>query len=627
MFKKAVSPILLLIVAIAATLSAQTARRPFKLDDLARLHEVRDPQLSPDGQWVAYVVATIDTKEDKGNTHIWLVGYDGKNDRQITFSTDSESAPRWSPDGKYLSFTSSRPGKAKGNQLWLMDRGGGEAYQFTELKGRLQGYEWSPDSKRLALVIGDPDPEAEAAASPAPGTPPKPPKPIVIDRYRYKQDGQGYLLSGRHSYIYLYDVATKKLDRLTKSKWDESSPSWAPDGSRIAFMSNHADDPDRDPAAQLFVANTAAGATEKQLTTADNRASRARPEWSPDGTRIVFTEGDEKKYGAYNMEHLAFVPADGSTAPSRMKAVEDLDRGVSGLRVSSDGKSVNALVTDDRSVYPVSITRAAVVRLMNPPVVVSSLNTAGGHTVLLSGDDTKPTEVYAMEGNALRQLTHQNGALLAELQIAQTEEVNFKSKDGTEVHGLLTYPLGYVKGTRVPLLLRIHGGPNGQDQHSFSVERQVFAANGYAVLVVNYRGSSGRGQKYSRSIFADWGHYEVEDLEAGVDHVIQMGVADPDRLGVGGWSYGGILTDYMIATDPRFKGATSGAGTAFTVAFYRSDQDTDVVSRRRTRFQRAGPGRPANVPGAAQPGRRHATDHLSQREPRHHPAQLHPRSL
>jgi len=572
MFKKAVSPILLLIVAIAATLSAQTARRPFKLDDLARLREVRDPQLSPDGQWVAYVVATIDTKEDKGNTHIWMIGYDGKNDRQITFSTDSESAPRWSPDGKYLSFTSSRPGKAKGNQLWLMDRGGGEAYQFTELKGRLQGYEWSPDSKRLALVIGDPDPEAEAAASPAPGTPPKPPKPIVIDRYRYKQDGQGYLLSGRHSYIYLYDVATKKLDRLTKSKWDESSPCWSPDGSRIAFMSNHADDPDRDPAAQLFVANTAAGATEKQLTTADNRASRARPEWSPDGTRIVFTEGDEKKYGAYNMEHLAFVPADGSTAPSRMKAVEDLDRGVSGLRVSSDGKSVNALVTDDRSVYPVSITRAAVVRLMNPPVVVSSLNTGGGHTVLLSGDDTKPTEIYAMEGNALRQLTRQNGALLAELQIAQTEEVNFKSKDGTEVHGLLTYPLGYVKGTRVPLLLRIHGGPNGQDQHSFSVERQLFAANGYAVLVVNYRGSSGGGQKYSRSIFADWGHYEVEDLEAGVDHVIQMGVADPDRLGVGGWSYGGILTDYMIATDPRFKGATSGAGTAFTVAFYGTDQ-------------------------------------------------------
>ncbi|MDX6405303.1 MAG: hypothetical protein QOH70_2758 [Blastocatellia bacterium] len=571
MFRNKLS-VLFLILAIAAALSAQTMRRPFKLDDLARLREVRDPQLSPDGQWIAYVVATIDAKEDKSNTHVWLVGYDGKNDRQITFSTDSESAPRWSPDGKYLSFTSSRPGKAKGNQVWLLDRNGGEASQLTELKGRLQGYEWAPDSKRLALLIGDPDPDADASASPTPGTPPKPPKPIVIDRYRYKQDGQGYLLSGRHSYIYLFDIASKKLDRLTKSKWDESSPSWSPDGARLAFMSNHADDPDRDPSAQLFVADAKAGAAEKQLTTADNRASRARPEWSSDGKSIVFTEGDERKFGAYNIEHLEFVPADGSAAPTRVKAVEDLDRGVSGLRFSNDGKSVIVLVTDDRSVYPASVSRNAVARLMNPPVVVSSLNSGGGHTVLLSGNDSKPTEIYAMEGNALRQLTHQNDALIAELELARTEEVGFKSKDGTEVHGLLTYPLGYVKRTKVPLLLRIHGGPNGQDQHSFSVERQVFAANGYAVLAVNYRGSSGRGQKYSRAIAADWGHYEVEDLQAGVDHVIQMGVADPDRLGVGGWSYGAILTDYMIASDTRFKGATSGAGTAFTVAFYGTDQ-------------------------------------------------------
>jgi dipeptidyl aminopeptidase/acylaminoacyl peptidase len=569
---KKLLPVFLITLWIAAALSAQTAPRPLKLDDLTRFRNVNDPQISPDGKWVAYVVATIDAKEDKSSSHIWMIGFDGKNDRQITFSQDSESGPRWSPDGKYLSFTSSRPGKAKGSQVWLLDRNGGEAYQLTELKGRLQGYEWSPDAKRLALIIGDPDPDApDPNATPAPGTPPKPPKPIVIDRYRYKQDVQGYLLSGRHSYIYLYDIATKKLDRLTKSKWDESSISWSPDGTRIAFMSNHADDPDRDPAAQLFVAAAQPGATEKVLTTPDNRTSRARPEWSPDGTRIVFLEGDEKKYGAYSMEHLVYVPADGSAAPARVKAVEDLDRGVSGLRSAGDGKSVIATVTDDRSVYPVSITRT-VTRLLDTPVVVSSLSIVGAHTVLLSGNDAKPTEIYAMEGKTLRQLTHQNDALMAELQIPQTEEVNFKSKDGTDIHGLLTYPVGYAKGTKVPLLLRIHGGPNGQDQHSFSVERQVFAANGYAVLAINYRGSSGRGQKYSRSIFADWGHYEVEDLQAGVDHVIAMGVADPDRLGVGGWSYGGILTDYMIATDTRFKGATSGAGTAFTVAFYGTDQ-------------------------------------------------------
>jgi dipeptidyl aminopeptidase/acylaminoacyl peptidase len=562
--------LLVVILALATSVMAQTSRHPLKLDDLQRFRDVRDPQVSPDGQWIAYVVSMVDAKEDKSNSHIWLIGYDGKNDRQITFSQDSESSPRWSPDGKFLSFTSSRPGKAKGNQVWLLDRNGGEAMQLTELKGRLQGYEWSPDSKRLALVIGDPDPEAEAAASPAPG-PPKPPKPIVIDRYRYKQDGQGYLLSGRHSYVYVYDIATQKLERLTKSKWDESSPSWSPDGKQIAFMSNHADDPDRDPSAQLYVADAQAGVAEKQLTHPENRAGRSRPEWSPDGKWIVFLEGDEKKYGAYSMEHLLYVPSDGSAAPTRVKAVEDLDRGVSSLRFGGDGQ-LNFLVTDDRSVYPASASRTAVQRLMPSPVVISTFTSGGGHTVVLSGNDSKPTDIYAMEGSTLRQLTHQNDAFLAQLDLAQTEDVNFKSKDGTEVHGLLTYPVGYTKGNKVPLLLRIHGGPNGQDQHSFSVERQWFAANGYAVLAVNYRGSSGRGQKFSRSIFADWGHYEVEDLEAGVDHVIQMGVADPDRLGVGGWSYGGILTDYMIATDPRFKAATSGAGTAFTVAFYGTDQ-------------------------------------------------------
>src|SRR5258708_3084521 len=156
MFRKKMSLILLVVLAIATALSAQTAKHPLKLDDLARFRNVSDPQLSPDGEWIAYTVSTIDAKEDKSSTHIWMVGYDGKNDRQITFSTDSEGSPRWSPDGKYLAFTSSRPGKAKGSQVWLLDRSGGEAYQLTELKGRLQGYEWSPDSKRLALVIGDP---------------------------------------------------------------------------------------------------------------------------------------------------------------------------------------------------------------------------------------------------------------------------------------------------------------------------------------------------------------------------------------------------------------------------------------------------------------------------------------
>jgi dipeptidyl aminopeptidase/acylaminoacyl peptidase len=567
--------ILTLILASAAVLMAQPARRPLKLDDVARLREARDPQISPDGQWVAYVVSTIDVKEDKADSHVWVVSFDGKSERQMTRGPESESSPRWSPDGKYLSFTSSRPGAVKGNQVWALDRDGGEAFQLTDVKGRLQAYEWSPDSKRLALVVGDPDPEAEAAeAAKESGGKPKAPKPILIDRYKFKQDGQGYLLSSRHSYIYLFDVETKKLERLTTGKWDEAAPSWSPDGTRVAFVSNHGADPDRDPTAQVFVAEAKPGATEKALTQADSRGGRSRPEWSPDGKWIAFLEGDEKKYGAYSMNHLAIVASDGSGAPRRIESVEALDRGVSSPGFSADGKFIRFLVTDDRAVYPAQAALAGgkVERLLSPPAVVSSWDSAKNRSVVISGGDAKYNEVYAFENGALRQLTRQNDALFAELEIGPTEDVGFKSKDGTEVHGLLTYPVGYVKGTKVPLLLRIHGGPNGQDQHSFSLERQLFAANGYAVLAVNYRGSAGRGQKYSRAIFADWGHYEVEDLQAGVDHVIKMGVADPDSLGVGGWSYGGILTDYMIASDNRFKAATSGAGTAFTVSFYGTDQ-------------------------------------------------------
>ena len=570
---------LVIVIASAGIATAQGGKRPLSLDDLGKLKEVRDPQCAPDGKSVAFVVSQIDVKEDKpGSGHIWTVGIDGQNERQITSSTESESSPRFSPDGKYLSFTSSRPGKTKGNQVWLLDRSGGEAFQLTEIKGRLQGYEWSPDSKRLALTIGDPDPDApdEPAAGGAPAAPRKPPKPIVIDRYKYKQDVQGYLLSGRHTYVYLFDIATKSLDRLTKGKADESSPSWSPDGTRIAFMSNRHEDPDREPSSQLFLVDAKPGSTEKALTPETSRGGRGKAEWSPDGKWIAFLEGDDKKYGAYGMEHLALVTTDGTRLPERMKATENLDRGVGAPHFSANGKSIVTLVTDDRSVYPVmiEIEDNRVTKLLQSPIVMSSPSMASTCAVALSGGDAKATEVYRMDPttHAFAQLTHQNDALFAELQLGTTEEITAKSKDGTEVHALLTKPDGYVAGMKIPMLLLIHGGPNGQDQHSFAFERQWFAANGYAVLAVNYRGSSGRGAKYSKSIWADWGHYEVDDLLAAVDEVVKMGVADPNKLGVGGWSYGGILTDYIIASDTRFKAATSGAGTAFTVAFYGTDQ-------------------------------------------------------
>jgi dipeptidyl aminopeptidase/acylaminoacyl peptidase len=585
---------LCLLSAISAAVLCAQSKRPFKLDDLARFQDVREAQCSPDGQWVAYVVSQTDVKQDRaGNAHIWMISFDGKTERQVTNSDQSESTPRWSPDGKYLAFTSSRPGAARGNQVWLLPRDGGEAMQLTDTKSRLTGYEWSPDSKRLALVIGDPDPDAPDPDNPAPAVPAAnpaggrggrgaggpAPKPIVIDRYHYKQDGQGYITGNRHTYIYLFDLASKKTERLTtQTQWDEGGPSWSPDGKWIAFTSNHVADPDRDPGGQVFVAEAKAGMIEKVLTPIDAHGGGGRggrPEWSHDGKWIAYLQGEEKKWGAYSQEHLAIVPADGSAAPTLVKAAMDLDRGVSNPRWSDDDKAIFLTVTDDMSVNGagIPIGGGAAQMLFKKPIMLGQRHSAGNCAVVISGSDTQHNEIYAMRSmGKLEQLTHKNDAVMAEIEWGKTEEVSFKSKDGTEVHGLLTYPVGYRAGTKVPLLLRIHGGPKGQDGHSLSMEAQWFAANGYAVLRMNYRGSDGRGSKYQKAISADWGHYEVEDLEAGVDGVIKMGVADPERLGVGGWSYGGILTDYMIASDPRFKAATSGAGTAFTVSFYGTDQ-------------------------------------------------------
>jgi len=552
--------------ALAALAAAQAPRRALTLDDMARIATVSDPQCSPDGQWVAYVVRSTDVKADKTNSHIWMANYQTGADRQMTDSQSSESSPRWSPDGKYLSFTSSRPGPAKGSQVWLLDRQGGEAVQLTDVKGDLQSYAWSPDSTRLALVIHEPAPETKPDA---------PPQPIVVDRYHFRQDGVGFL-NDRHSFIYIFDLATKKLTRLTSGTYDEANPVWSPDGKRIAFTSNHDADWEREEHTQIFVIDVRPGAVARALTQASDEAEGGRVAWSPDGRTIAFLEGQPNRLASYTQARLALVAVDGSDAPTL--PAPDFDRAVSAPQFAPvmPVRAVEVLVADDRSVYPATISLAdhSVTKLAQPPIVSTSVTHAGACTASLLGQPDHATEVYGFHpaANGPRQLSHANDALFAQLKLGKVEAIEFNSQDGTRVGGILTYPVDYVAGTKVPLLLRIHGGPNGQDTLSFNLENQMFAAHGYAVLNVNYRGSSGRGQAYAAAIAADWGHLEVQDLEAGVNKVIAMGVADPNRLGVGGWSYGGILTDYMIASDTRFKAATDGAGTGFTVSFYGEDQ-------------------------------------------------------
>jgi dipeptidyl aminopeptidase/acylaminoacyl peptidase len=544
------------------------------LDDADRLVAVGGPQVSPDGKWVLYTVSKIDTVADKRVTDLWMVSWDGAQDIQLTYGVDtSVSAPRWSPDGKYISFLSERPGapKVKGSQVWVLDRRGGEARQLTEVKGNLSAYEWAPDAKRLLLTITE-DPEADAKDKEKDDKSKEKPKPIVIERYHFKQDVEGYLsTNSRPSLLYLYNIDSKKLDKLTTDKtFEEEDAVWSPDGSQIAYVSNHDPDPDRSINTDIFVVASTPNSASRKLTNFPG-PDQGRPAWSPDGKLIAYVHGSEPKYWEYSRRQLAIVPAAGGE-PRILTA--KFDRPVGDPVFAPDGQSITVLVADDRSQYPASVALrdGNVQRLVELPGAASSQDESEGHEALLWTTDIAPSEAFALEEGKLRKLTSHNDLLVSQLQLGETRDLQARTSDGADVHALLTLPVGYVAGHKYPLLLRIHGGPNGQDSHSFTPERQLFAARGYAVLNVNYRGSNGRDTAYQQVIFDDWGNREVVDLLACVEEALKEGIADPDRLGVGGWSYGGILTDYTIATTTRFKAAISGAGMGNPLGLYGIDE-------------------------------------------------------
>ena len=552
-----------LVLAASAPLHAQ-APRALRSSDIYRLRDVGAARISPDGAWIAYTVTTTDSVKDKTDSDVWMVSWDGTRTLRMTASPEPESNPRFSPDNRYLSFVSGRY-ESKGGQIWLLDRAGGEAVRLTDFKGGVNEYEWSPDATHIVVVTQDPDPDDAKHDS----LKTKNPKPIVLDRYAFKRDVTGYLNRLR-DHVWIVDVATKKATQITTGDFDDASVRWSPDGKQLAFVSERDGDADRENNSDIYVVDTAVGATPRKLTTWTG--PDASPLWSPDGKSIAYLQGSEPTLSAYNQNTIAIVPSSGGAA--RLVATT-LDRDVSALTWTADGTALRFLLADDRAVHvaTVPVAGGSVTRLLDGRRVVTAYDVSpSGRMVMSAATATRAAEISALENGSLRTLTHVNDSAFAQLRVGTTEDVSFKNKDGLTVGGLLVKPSDFQAGKQYPLLLRIHGGPNGQDQHSFSFERELLAANGYLVLAVNYRGSSGRGQAWKKAIFADWGNKEVQDLLAGVDHVIAMGIVDTTRLGIGGWSYGGILTDYTMATTTRFKAATSGAGSALQTTMYGTDQ-------------------------------------------------------
>ncbi|WP_298391404.1 S9 family peptidase [Hydrotalea sp.] len=560
--KKWILSLVLLISGSTVTMAQMPAKRTFVPTDAYRLLNVADPQVSPDGKWISYTVSMADSAKDKSNTDIWMVSWDGHQTVQLTSTPESESMPRWSPDGKYLSFLSSRMGNT-GAQIWLLDRRGGEARQLTHLKGGLEDYVWSPDGKQILISMQDQDFSDTAAT--------KTRQPYIINRYHFKDDQSGYL-DNRHTHLYLLDVNGKKLDTLTNGLFDETMPAWSPDGKRIAFVSNRTSDPDKNDNTDIWVMNAEKGATPKQLTTW--AGSDTRPVWSPDGQFIAYLQSSSNQaFTMYGQNILAVVAANGGVSTLLTTAI---DRPVSNQQWAADGKYVYCLVTDNRKKYLAQVDIAS--KRMQPIIegefCLERLNMSANQSQMaaLWSDPYHPYEVVVVEGNTMHRVTHMNDDFIQSLALAKVEGFTSTSKDGTKVPCLLFTPPGMNNASKLPAIFYIHGGPVAQDDYAFDFTRQILASGNFAVIGVNYRGSDGSGLAYIKAIYADWGNKEIMDITGAADYLIKEGKIDGNRMGIGGWSYGGITTNYTIATDNRFKAAASGAGSSLQLSMYGFDQ-------------------------------------------------------
>jgi dipeptidyl aminopeptidase/acylaminoacyl peptidase len=574
-------------VAVCAPQSA-TAQHAVTIDDLFRIREVSDPQVSLDGQVIAYTVRSSSLREDKTEERIWTVPTAGGEPTPMTSENVSSSHPRWSPDGKYLAFLSERnEGKA---QVWLLNRNGGEGQRLTDTPQDVENFVWSPDSRRLALVLRDPTPEEleaaadrreerpdftnQAEAAPAKAKKHKVQGPWVIDRLQTKADEIGYL-DGRRTHLYVIDIASKRLTQLTSGDYDDSQPAWSPDSARLAFTSNRSANPDSNYNNDIWTVdanNTDKGAHLAQVTT--NPGEDNSPAWSPDGQWIAYVTQTEPKLFEYATKHLGVSPAAGG--PAKVLTLK-LDRITSDPQFSPDGRNVYFIADDDGTQnlcrVPVRGGDVSCPGAARQTLYAYSVANNGAIAEQINLMD-RPDEVYFQVTDTEKptRLTHTNDELMSQLKLAQGEYVHFKSKDGTSVAGYLYKPADYVAGKKYPTLLRPHGGPVWSFYAEFQAQAQLMAANGYVSLLPNPRGSTGYGQKFSQAIFADWGNKDYQDDMAIVDYAVEKGVADPDKLGVGGHSYGAISTDFIIVQTTRFKAAISDAGEALNISNYGHDQ-------------------------------------------------------
>lgn len=570
--------------------------RSITIEDLYQFKFLSRPRISPDGQRIAFVVTTIDEQKHAYRSALWMVPTSGGEATRFTTGPANAHSPAWSPDGRWLAFVSEREGEPVGKdeqeqkkhgkgkaQVWLIPTNGGEARQLTFMPHGASNPVWSPDSKRLVFnaAVGPIDEE---------GADGKPlPKARVIDRLFYRLDGVGFIYE-RRQHLFLLDIAGGEPQQLTDGDWDDGDAAWSPDGTRIVFTSNRAEDRWRFLVADLYTLNIVDGKAGELQRLTNGSLNCSSPSWSPDGKTLAFYGTPKLRSGGHS--ELFTLAAD---------AAQDEPRCLTHEFEGSCSDSTNSDTTDEHVAPPptwspdgktlyILATRRGATRVFAIPgsgageqpttltpgdvhVLDFSADQANNTLAVLIEDPTHLAEIFTCSPTApgeLRQLTPCNQELLREITLVTPEYLAYTGEDGWAMDGWILKPHDFDPSRKYPLIVEIHGGPNTQYGYGFFHEMQLLAAAGNVVLYTNPRGSTGYGRDFALAVRGAWGIKDSLDILAGVDAVVQQGYIDEQRLGVTGGSYGGFMTNWLIGHHDRFKAAVTDRCVADRSSFFGS---------------------------------------------------------
>ena len=525
-------------------------------EDVYELTGVSDPRISPDGSRIAYVVWSLDRESNEYRGAIWVAPFDGAGEpRRFTSGEKRDGSPRWSPDGRWLAFTSNRGAEKTPPQLYVMPADGGEARRLTEGKEGVDSVAWSPDSSRIAFVrrVRDEAYEEEDDAKRAPRR---------FRRLFTKLDGVGWT-GDRHGHVFVVDLAGGDARQLTDGDCEDDEPAWAPDGTRIVFSALRGERWDTELVTRLYEVD-ADGGEPRPLTGADGSCGSAS--FSPDGSRIAYRFEPEDGTAPHHGQ-IGVMSADGTGA---RLLTTSLDRQCQPYPLSReplwDGERIVFTVEDRGNIHLYAVAADG---SSEPELLVGGERSLGlydalaGRLAYASSTATEPMELHT--GVEATKLTSVSAGFVAGRELVAPERFTAVSADGTEVDAWLVRPAGFEEGKRYPVLLTIHGGPFAQYGTGFFDEAQVYAGGGYAVLLSNPRGGSGCSEEWGRAIRGPiggqgpgWGTVDYADLMGVVDTALERyDFLDPGRLGVLGGSYGGYMTSWIVGHTNRFQAALS----------------------------------------------------------------------